>query len=340
MTDHHAIIPTNVNPATVVMTQEEKRVYHLVAIRFIAAFYPDCEFNTTTVTAQVGECGFKATGKEILKPGWRDLYNKSEEKNNDEDGKEKTDDEVNGVMPHFEKGESGPHEPSVLKRTTQPPKLYTEGTLLRAMETAGKTVDDDELRDVMKENGIGRPSTRAAIIETLFKRRYIRKERKSLVPTLAGIQLIDTIHEPLLKSAALTGLWEKKLREIERGEYSAAQFIAELKQMIGEIVLNVLKDNNSDSIAVEQGKPSKPKSPSLQGGEEKPKKPRAPRLKSIEEIPCPVCGKGHLIKGHTAYGCSEYKNGCHTVLPFAEFPADLTPAKLARLVKKVYKSPK
>ena len=340
VTDHHAIIPTNVNPATVVMTQEEKRVYHLVAIRFIAAFYPDCEFNTTTVTAQVGECGFKATGKEILKPGWRDLYNKSEEKNNDEDGKEKTDDEVNGVMPHFEKGESGPHEPSVLKRTTQPLKLYTEGTLLRAMETAGKTVDDDELRDVMKENGIGRPSTRAAIIETLFKRRYIRKERKSLVPTLAGIQLIDTIHEPLLKSAALTGLWEKKLREIERGEYSAAQFIAELKQMIGEIVLNVLKDNNSGSIAVEQGKPSKPKSPSLQGGEEKPKKPRAPRLKSIEEIPCPVCGKGHLIKGHTAYGCSEYKNGCHTVLPFAEFPADLTPAKLARLVKKVYKSPK
>ncbi len=340
VTDHHAIIPTNVNPATVVMTQEEKRVYHLVAIRFIAAFYPDCEFNTTTVTAQVGECGFKATGKEILKPGWRDLYNKSEEKNNDEDGKEKTEDEVNGVMPHFEKGESGPHEPSVLKRTTQPPKLYTEGTLLRAMETAGKTVDDDELRDVMKENGIGRPSTRAAIIETLFKRRYIRKERKSLVPTLAGIQLIDTIHEPLLKSAALTGLWEKKLREIERGEYSAAQFINELKQMIGEIVLNVLKDNNSGSIAVEQGKPGKPKSPSMQGGEEKPKKPRAPRLKSIEEIPCPVCGKGHLIKGHTAYGCSEYKNGCHTVLPFAEFPADLTPAKLARLVKKVFKSPK
>ena len=340
VTDHHAIIPTNVNPATVVMTQEEKRVYHLVAVRFIAAFYPDCEFNTTTVTAQVGECGFKATGKEILKPGWRDLYNKSEEKNNDEDGKEKTDDEVNGVMPHFEKGESGPHEPSVLKRTTQPPKLYTEGTLLRAMETAGKTVDDDELRDVMKENGIGRPSTRAAIIETLFKRRYIRKERKSLVPTLAGIQLIDTIHEPLLKSAALTWLWEKKLREIERGEYSAAQFIAELKQMIGEIVLNVLKDNNSGSIAVEQGKLGKPKSPSLQGGEEKPKKPRAPRLKSIEEIPCPVCGKGHLVKGHTAYGCSEYKNGCHTVLPFAEFPADLTPAKLARLVKKVFKSPK
>ena len=336
VTDHHAIIPTNVNPATVAMTPDEKRVYHLIAMRFIAAFYPDCEFNTTTVMAQVGEYGFKATGKEILKPGWRDLYNKPGDKANDDESKEKADDEEdNGVMPHFEKGESGPHEPSVLKRTTQPPKLYTEGTLLRAMETAGKTVDDEELRDAMKENGIGRPSTRAAIIETLFKRRYIRKERKSITPTMAGIQLIDTIHEPLLKSASLTGLWEKKLREIERGEYSAAQFIDELKKMIAEIVLNVLRDNNSGSIAVEQGKPAKPKSPS--SGEDKAKKPRAPRLKSVEEIPCPVCGKGHLVKGKTAFGCSEYKNGCHTVLPFTDYPADLTPAKLSRLVKKNFK---
>ena len=335
VTDHHAIIPTNVNPATVAMTPDEKRVYHLIAMRFIAAFYPDCEFNTTTVLAQVGEYGFKATGKEILKPGWRDLFNKPGDKNVDDDSKEKADDEDNGVMPHFEKGESGPHEPAVLKRTTQPPKPYTEGTLLRAMETAGKTVDDEELRDAMKENGIGRPSTRAAIIETLFKRRYICKDRKSIMPTLAGIQLIDTIHEPLLKSASLTGLWEKKLREIERGEYSATQFIDDLKKMIAEIVLNVLRDNNSGSIAVEQGKPSKPKAPS--GGEEKSKKPRAPRLKSIEEIPCPVCGKGHLVKGNTAFGCSEYRNGCHTVLPFTEYPADSTPAKLSRLVKKNFK---
>ena len=336
VTDHHAIIPTNVNPATVAMTPDEKRVYHLIAMRFIAAFYPDCEFNTTTVMAQVGEYGFKATGKEILKPGWRDLFNKPGDKTADDEGKEKAEDEDNGVMPHFEKGESGPHEPSVLKRTTQPPKPYTEGTLLRAMETAGKMVDDEELRDAMKENGIGRPSTRAAIIETLFKRRYIRKERKSITPTLAGIQLIDTIHEPLLKSASLTGLWEKKLRKIERGEYSAAQFIDELKKMIGEIVLNVLRDNSSGSIAVEQGKPAKPKAPAA-GGEEKPKKPRAPRLKSIEEIPCPVCGKGHMIKGNNAFGCSEYNNGCHTVLPFAEYPADLTPAKLSKLVKKNFK---
>jgi DNA topoisomerase-3 len=339
VTDHHAIIPTNVNPATVAMTPDEKRVYHLIAMRFIAAFYPDCEFNTTTVMAQVGEYGFKATGKEILKQGWRELFNKPGEKNNeDDDNKEKAEDEDNGVMPHFEKGESGPHEPSVLKRTTQPPKPYTEGTLLRAMETAGKTVDDEELRDAMKENGIGRPSTRAAIIETLFKRRYIRKERKSITPTLAGIQLIDTIHEPLLKSASLTGLWEKKLREIERGEYSAAQFIDELKKMIGEIVLNVLRDNSSGSIAVEQGKPAKPKAPSAAGGETKPRKPRAPRVKSIEEIPCPVCGKGHLVKGKTAFGCSEYKNGCHTVLPFTEYPADSTPARLSSLVKKNFKA--
>lgn len=338
VTDHHAIIPTNVNPATVAMTPDEKRVYHLIAIRFIAAFYPDCEFNTTTVMAQVGDYGFKATGKEILKQGWRNLYNKPGDQNSEEDVKGKNEDEDNGVMPHFEEGESGPHEPSVAKRTTQPPKPYTEGTLLRAMETAGKTVDDEELRDAMKENGIGRPSTRAAIIETLFKRRYIRKERKSLAPTMAGIQLIDTIHEPLLKSAALTGLWEKKLREIERGTYNAAQFLDELKQMICEIVLNVLRDNSSGSISVEQGKQGKPKSPAGSEGAEKPKKQRAPRLKSIEEIPCPVCGKGHLVKGHTAYGCSEYRNGCHTVLPFAEYPADLTPAKLSRLVKRNFKA--
>ena len=334
VTDHHAIIPTNVNPATVAMTPDEKRVYHLIALRFIAAFYPDCEFNTTTVMGEVGEYGFKATGKEILKAGWRELYNKPGDKNQEDDEKQKAEDEDNGVMPHFEKGESGPHEPSVLKRTTQPPKPYTEGTLLRAMETAGKTVDDEELRDAMKENGIGRPSTRAAIIETLFKRRYIRKERKSLAPTIAGIQLIDTIHEPLLKSATLTGLWEKKLREIERGEYSAPKFIDELKQMIGVIVLNVLRDNSGGSIAVEQGGKAKPKSPATGAGE-KPKKTRK-RLNSIEEILCPVCGKGHLVKGKTAFGCSEYNNGCHTVLPFAEYPADLTPAKLSSLVKKKF----
>ncbi|MBQ0069738.1 MAG: DNA topoisomerase III, partial [Bacteroidales bacterium] len=322
VTDHHAIIPTNVDPSRVMLSRDEKLVYNLVAKRFIAAFYPDCEFATTTVMADVNGYEFKATGKVILKDGWRVLFNKDKEADNG--GK----DDDNGIMPQFVVGESGPHEPSLLKKCTQPPKPYTEGTLLRAMETAGKTVNDEQMREAMKENGIGRPSTRAAIIETLFKRRYIRKERKSLSATMAGIQLIDTIQEELLKSAKLTGLWENKLRLIERGEFSAQQFMEELKAMVNDVVINVLKDNSSGSIIVEQDKPKKPKTPS---GE---KKARAPRIKSIEEIECPVCKKGHLVKGKSAYGCSEYRNGCHTVFPFTEYPADLTPAKLRTAINK------
>ena len=199
------------------------------------------------------------------------------------------------------------------------------------METAGKFVDDDELRDAMKENGIGRPSTRAAIIETLHKRHYIAKQRKSLVATAAGIQLIDTIKEELLKSAKLTGLWENKLRKIERGEFSAQQFIDELKALVNEIVLNVLRDNSNTMIQVVN---DKPKTASKEKGE---KKPRKPRLKSIEEISCPACGKGHIIKGRTAYGCSEFRNGCDMRLPFESYPADLTPAKLNNMIKKAYK---
>ena len=324
VTDHHAIIPTNVDPSHVAMTPEEKKVYNLIAKRFIAAFYPDCEFDTTTVMANIGEHEFKATGKVIRIDGWRAIYKKDRE-----DTQDKTEDD-NGNMPAMAKGESGPHQPALLKKTTQPPKHYTEGTLLRAMETAGRTVDDEELREAMKENGIGRPSTRAAIIETLYKRRYIRKERKSVVATQAGIQLIDTIKDPLLKSAKLTGLWENKLRRIEHGEFSAKQFADELKAMVQELVLNVLRDNSGGSIIVETGKPKAPKAPTTV----REKKPRAPRIKSIEEIPCPVCGKGHLVKGRTAYGCSEFRNGCNTVYPFTEYPADLTPAKLRRLISK------
>ena len=324
VTDHHAIIPTNVDPSHVAMTPEEKKVYNLIAKRFIAAFYPDCEFDTTTVMANIGEHEFKATGKVIRIDGWRAIYKKDRE-----DTQDKTEDD-NGNMPAMTKGESGPHQPALLKKTTQPPKHYTEGTLLRAMETAGRTVDDEELREAMKENGIGRPSTRAAIIETLYKRRYIRKERKSVVATQAGIQLIDTIKDPLLKSAKLTGLWENKLRRIEHGEFSAKQFADELKAMVQELVLNVLRDNSGGSIIVETGKPKAPKAPTTV----REKKPRAPRIKSIEEIPCPVCGKGHLVKGRTAYGCSEFRNGCNTVFPFTEYPADLTPAKLRRLISK------
>ena len=337
VTDHHAIIPTNVPPQSVAMSHDEKLVYNLIAKRFIAAFYPDCEFSTTTVMATVGQHEFKATGKQILKDGWRVIYNKDKE-----DSSTDTEDD-NNAMPIFTTGESGPHEPSLNKKSTQPPKPYTEGTLLRAMETAGKTVEDEELRDAMKENGIGRPSTRAAIIETLFKRHYIRKERKSLVATPAGVQLIDTIKEELLKSAKLTGLWENKLRKIERGEFSAAQFIDELKIMVGEIVLNVLRDNSGQSIAVEPD--TKPKTNATKAGndntdETKPKKPRAPRVKKVEDIVCPICGKGHLLKGRTAYGCSRYAEGCTLLLRFSDYPADLTPTKLATMVRKTFTTKK
>lgn len=333
VTDHHAIIPTNVDPASVFLTREEKLVYDLVAKRFIAAFYPDCEFSTTTVMAKVNDYEFKATGKEILKDGWRVIYNKDKSQVTDD---KENDDDDNGIMPTFIEGESGPHEPSLLKKTTQPPKNYTEGTLLRAMETAGKFVDDDELRDAMKENGIGRPSTRASIIETLHKRHYIAKQRKSLVATPAGIQLIDTIKEELLKSAKLTGLWENKLRKIERGEFSAQQFIDELKVLVNGIVLNVLKDNSSTTIAVPDID-SKKKEKSSNTNKEK--KTRKPRIKSIEEISCPVCGKGHIIKGRTAYGCSDFNN-CNMRLPFDTYPADLTPSKLNTMIKKAFKTKK
>ena len=333
VTDHHAIIPTNVDPRKAPLSPEEKRVYDLIAKRFIAAFYPDCEFLTTTVMADINGFEFKATGKQITKEGWRSIYSKDAQTDENSDAGD------NETMPQFTKGESGPHEPSLLKKTTQPPKYYTEGTLLRAMETAGKLVDDEELRDAMKENGIGRPSTRAAIIETLFKRHYIKKERKSLLATPAGCQLIDTIHEELLKSAKLTGLWENKLRKIERGEFSAQQFIDELKTMVGEIVLNVLRDNTGTSIVVEhtEEKKSKKKAPA---GEKKgagEKKPRAPRIKSFDQIICPVCGKGHIVKGKTAFGCSEYRNGCQTLFPFSDYPADLTPARLNQALKKLKK---
>ncbi len=312
VTDHHAIIPTGESPKT--LMGDEKLMYHLIALRFIAAFYPDCEFSSTTVLAKVDDVEFKTTGKIITKSGWRELYkNDKEEEKKDDDDK---------ILPDFTEGESGPHEPSLLKKQTQPPKPYTEGTLLRAMESAGKTVDDEELREAMKENGIGRPSTRAAIIETLFRRKYITRERKNIVATQAGIDLISLIKEELLKSAKLTGLWENKLRRIERGTYSPLEFMDELKAMISEIVVAVLSDNSNRRIVIEEVRNEKEK---VKGNT---KKPRTPRIKSIEEIICPKCGEGHLLKGRTAYGCSRYKDGCDLRLPFSEYPADLTPAKL------------
>lgn len=319
VTDHHAIIPTGQLPSSLV--GDERKLYHLIALRFIAAFYPDCVFSATTVLGDVNGVKFKATGKVIVEPGWRNVYTDSTDKPTEEENENK-------ILPQFIIGETGPHKPSLLKKTTQPPKYYTEGTLLRAMEAAGKTVDDDELREAMKENGIGRPSTRAAIIETLFKRRYIYRERKNIMASQAGIDLIATINEELLKSAKLTGLWENKLRRIERGEYSPSAFIDELKTLIRDIVMNVLNDNSLRRINVEpENKPEK-----------KPQKKRAssPRITKLEQIICPKCGKGHILKGKTAYGCSEFKTGCDLRLPFTEYSSELTPGKLSALIKKKF----
>lgn len=324
VTDHHAIIPTNVPPSPT-LSPEEKRVYDLVARRFIAAFYPDCEFDQTTVVGNVEHFEFKASGKQIVKNGWRDVYTKGEVVQKDADD--------DAILPIFEIGESGPHEPSVVKKTTQPPKYYTEGTLLRAMETAGKLVDDEELREAMKENGIGRPSTRAAIIETLFKRRYIRKERKSIKATEAGMALIDTIKVELLKSAKLTGMWENKLRKIERKEYSASQFVDELKMLIREIVIGVLNDNSGYKIEV----PDDKKKDVVKEKSSAEKKKRRPAIKSFSQIKCPVCGKGHILKGRNAFGCSDYAAGCRFVLPFTEAPEDTSPAKLNKIIEKKFK---
>ncbi len=334
VTDHHAIIPTGEHPERLI--GDERKLYHLIALRFIAAFYPDCIFMQTTVTGRAADIDFKVGGKVITSPGWRSLYDK--DSTSDNDGADEQPDSTNSILPPFTKGESGPHEPKIVKKTTQPPKYYTEGTLLRAMETAGRTVDDDSLRDALKENGIGRPSTRAAIIETLFRRRYIERRRKSIDATQAGIDLISTINEELLKSASLTGIWENKLRRISRGDYSAAEFIDELKVMISTIVHDVLSDNTSRRITVaDEPKPAqKGAKKDKDAKTDAPKKPRAPRKKkekeinSLEQITCPVCGKGHLLKGRTAYGCSCYASGCTLRLNFDTYSPNLTPAELAK----------
>lgn len=266
VTDHHAIIPTGQKPNN--LTDLERKVYDMVALRFIAAFYPPCQVANTTVLAQAGEVPFKVTGREIIEQGWREVFAKdtpAEPSDTSEPSEQK-------ALPSFKKGESGPHEPQLQEKTTTPPKYYTEATLLRAMETAGKTVDNEELRDAMKENGIGRPSTRAAIIEKLFQRKYIVREKKNIKATEVGINLIHTIISPLLKSAELTGLWEKKLREIERGDFQAQQFLDELKLMTAEVVREVKSDKSG--------------------------------------MRCPICGKGMIIRGRTRYGCSRWREGC------------------------------
>lgn len=329
VTDHHAIIPTGVVPSG--LTDMEHKVYDLIARRFVAAFYPDCLFSTTTVNGEVDNVGFKASGKEILRPGWRDVYSK-EEQTVDEHAKAEAEEKT---LPTFVKGESGEHQPTLTQKMTIPPKHYTEASLLRAMETAGKLVDDEELSAAMKENGIGRPSSRAGIIETLFKRHYIRRERKNLVATPTGIQLIDTIHEKLLTSVELTGMWEKKLRDIEHHKYDAATFVNELKEQVSRIVTDVLHDNSGRSIeSGEAPTTPKPKTPSSSGEKAKSAVPKnrksAAKKASVKEqvevqrqaVPqegdvCPECHQGHIIKGKSAYGCSRWKEGCAFRVPFA-----------------------
>lgn len=326
VTDHHAIIPTGVQPQG--LTDMEKRVFDLIARRFIAVFYPDCKFSTTTVTGEADSIEFKVSGKQILDPGWRVIFAKDTEE-------ESKEGEEESVLPAFSKGESGPHQPQLNEKWTQPPRPYTEATLLRAMETAGKLVDNDELRDALKENGIGRPSTRAAIIETLFKRHYIRKERKNLIATPTGVELIQLIREELLKSAELTGIWEKKLREIERRNYDAATFLSELKQMVTDIVYTVLRDNSNRRVTVMQEEPKAPAAKPAAREKKTEKKTTARKKKdapspapanslpegdAIVGQPCPLCGKGTILKGKTAYGCSEWKNGCTFRKPFDPAP--------------------
>lgn len=346
VTDHHAIIPTGQSPKSLV--GDERQMYHLIALRFIAAFYPDCVFEQTTVNAHAGKHKFKATGRVILEQGWKALYPTKDkpqagtlaEAQDSEDADEDNDDKT---LPTFAIGESGPHVPFVNKKTTQPPKPFTEGTLLRAMESAGKNIEDETLREAMKANGIGRPSTRSAIIETLFKRQYIKRLRgKTLAPTSTGIALIDTIKDPLLKSAKLTGIWENRLRMIERGEFSAAEFVNDLKAQVNDIVITVLSDNSGSHIAVEKApaKTRKARTPKAEGA--KPKKASAKKAASattsaptsIEQISCPKCHEGHLLKGRTAYGCSRYAEGCNFILPFAQYPETLSPAQLAAMLNK------
>jgi DNA topoisomerase-3 len=322
VTDHHAIIPTGV-PATN-MTDMERHVYDLVARRFISVFYPDCKFATTTVLGKVEDIEFKTSGKTILDPGWRTIYAKDVQTNEDDDSKK---DDEERTLPTFTVGESGDHIPSLTEKWTTPPKFYTEATLLKAMETAGKFVDNEELRAAMKENGIGRPSSRAGIIETLFKRRYIKRERKNLIATPTGIELIDLIKEELLKSAELTGIWEKKLRDIEARKYDAGQFLEELKEQIKTIVNSVLADNSNRRVTIMSDADLKRKMAPKAEQAPKPKVKKKPannqqqtsnNQQTDEYVgkPCPVCGQGTIIKGKTAYGCSRWREGCNFRKPF------------------------
>ncbi|SFH02570.1 type IA DNA topoisomerase [Pontibacter chinhatensis] len=331
VTDHHAIIPTGDSASN--LYGREADVYDIITRRFIAAFYPDCIVSNTTVMAESAGYTFRVRGKQILEPGWRVLYGAEDVKSSDAPaGKEgKEEEEAAGVLPHFEKGEHGPHEPLLEKKMTNPPKEYTEATLLRAMETAGRQVDDEELKEALKENGIGRPSTRAAIIETLFKRQYIRKDRKKIVPTQMGIDLIGVIKNETLKSAEMTGLWERKLRQIEGGEFKAEAFLKELEQFVTNLVQEVKYDRATVTL-----EPQQEEKPAAKG-----KKPASAKAAEKKETAptkglgsCPACKEGHILKGSKAYGCIRYKEGCRFLIPIEQHGKELTEKQVQALLSK------
>lgn len=310
VTDHHAIIPTDILPEGI--STDEKKIYDLVARRFIAVFYPECKISNTLVTSKVGEVPFKASGKQILEPGWRIIYEKDKKNEKEEN-----------LIPVFEVGESGPHDPFIHQGKTTPPKYFTEATLLRSMETAGKQVDNEEMREVMKDNGIGRPSTRANIIETLLHRKYIEKKRKNIYATSTGMDLIDTIQNEILKSVELTGLWEKKLRLIEKGEYSSDLFKKELIEMVTNLTQEV-KNSQYRRISIQEKE-------NTQINEKSKKQTTA--LRPVEDLFCPKCKTHKLIKGKSAYGCSDFKN-CSFTIPFEIFGKKLTLKQISDLIGK------
>lgn len=353
VTDHHAIIPTGYEKQ---LDADHQKVYDIIARRFIAIFYPDCEVANTEVVGETAKLKFRTKGKEILKPGWKVLFPKPPKKSKAKTS-QKTDVESDSqealkkntevkILPAFVVGEKGPHEPRLIEKKTSPPKYYTEATLLTAMETAGKVVEDEELRSLMKANGIGRPSTRAAIIETLFRRSYIFRKGKSLIPTETGVSLIEVIKSELLKSPELTGIWERKLRQIEQGEYSAKVFVNEMKSMTAEIVEDVKKSPPGKRISAQQPGQKKypkkgaqktssngPKS-TAKSADQKKKHSTNSKAKKLQDLICPTCNKGRILKGKAAYGCSNYTNGCGFKIPFKIQSKKISENQIVRLIAK------
>jgi len=311
VTDHHAIIPTGIQ---VNLHYNQQLVYDIITRRFIGAFYPDSEISNTAILAQAAEVPFKTTGKEILTKGWRIVFEKKENSTKKELNQQ-------SILPTFIEGEQGAHQPSFVEKETKPPRNFSEASLLRAMETAGKQVDDDEMRELMKENGIGRPSTRASIIETLFRRKYIERKKKLVLPTQTGIDLINIIDNELLKSAELTGRWEKRLKEIERGKFNAGTFINNMKKMVDELVYEVR--SNKNYIKISHTEVNK-----------KPLQKKAVPKKLVTNRICPKCNTGQLLKGSKAFGCSNYNNSCDFLMPFQFLGKKISENQLLRLLDK------